>query len=81
MSQYQDIKKAMEQAELEQKKVRLSIENELKEFVKAQTFTGKELLQMKCAVLKGHHGTDTEEPRLEYILDRILQYREEKEEE
>ena len=46
-------------------------------FIRSQTFTGDELIKMRDEIRAGDHGTSTrEEPWLNYVLDRILQYRE-----
>jgi hypothetical protein len=50
-----------------------ALEKKKRLFIDEQTFTGKELMQMRQILLNG--GSRLEDPRLDYILERILKDR------
>lgn len=53
-------------------------EDAIEEFIKSQSFTGEELLKMRddIKIKTGLHGiSDSHEPRMDYVLERILTYR------
>lgn len=76
MTEYQELQKALGLAEQEKNAVVDKAENELDAFIRSQTFTGEELFEMRNEITKGNHESSSlGEPRLNYIIDRILQYR------
>ena len=47
-------------------------------FIREQVFSGDELLKMRDEIKNGDYGSSRgDKPWLNYVLDRILQYREE----
>lgn len=77
MSRYQNLQKEINQAETNERAVVQAAKDTMKVFIASQTFTGKELLDMKDDIKAGNHGcSDDKEPRIDLILDRILAYRE-----
>lgn len=78
MSKYNDLKKELRQVKNDESAAVKQVKDKVKAFVASQTFTGKELLDMVAAIKDGHHGTGGEDkPRIDYVIERILAYREE----
>ncbi len=77
MEEYKKLKEQVEAANTDKKVAVKNAEDAVEEFTKAQTFTGEELLAMRDDIKRGEHGcSSSNEPWLNYILERILTYRE-----
>lgn len=75
---YKKLKEKVDQTKIDKDAEVKAMEDTLEEFMKEQTFTGAELLKMRDEIRDGYHGgAESDELWLDYLLDRILTYREE----
>ena len=79
MPEYTELKKEIKKAETDKNVAVKTAEQELENFIKAQTFTGAELLKIRDKIIDENSCKSLyDEPRLDYILEKILADREDK---
>ena len=80
MNEFKKLKETVETSKMNKDALIKAAEKEVDAFIRKQTFTGEELLQMRDAIKQGYHGSSQmDEPWLNGILESILTYREEQE--